>query len=231
MGAPGRTVWITRTAPGADRLAQRVRDAGFKPLILPLLILDPDFPVSGISLDDVAALAFTSVNGLAFASLTPRRNWPVFAVGDSTAEAARGKGFRKVISAGGDAAALAERIADAWAGREGVLLVPGAERPAADMAGLLAGRVPVRPVAVYRTIETVTHPPEAFDLVLLQSARAAETLSRRLTPELAAKRIVVALSPAVAAPIRASGFAEVRIAARPDENSLMQALGKAPRPV
>jgi hypothetical protein len=41
----------------------------------------------------------------------------------------------------------------------------------------------------------------------------------------------VALSPAVAWPIRASGFVEVRIAARPDENSLIEALGKPARPV
>lgn len=231
MSVSGRTVWITRTAPGADRLADRVREAGFAAVVSPLMTLDPDFQPPEIVLDDVAVLAFTSVNGLAFADLTPRRNWPVFAVGDRTAEAARRKGFADVVSAGGDAHALAERIAADWGDRTGVLLVPGAERPSADMANLLADRVPVRILPVYRTVEIPAPAPEAFDIVLLQSARAAEILARRLPPEAAARRIAVALSPAVAAPIRASGFAKIRVAARSDENSLMEALGKAPRPV
>jgi uroporphyrinogen-III synthase len=231
VSAGGPKVWITRTAPGADRLADRVRDAGFEAVVSPLLMLDPDFRPPEVALDDVAALAFTSVNGLAFADLTAQRNWPVFAVGDRTAEAARRKGFTHVASAGGDATALAERIARGWAGRAGVLLVPGAEQPAADMAGLLAGRVPTRSLAVYRTVEAPAAAPEFFDIVLLQSARAAEALARRLTSEAAANRVAVALSPTVAWPIRASGFVEVRIAARPDENSLIAALGKPARPV
>jgi uroporphyrinogen-III synthase len=231
VSVAGPVVWITRTEPGADRLADRVREAGFEIVVSPLLVRDPDFRPAGPVLDGVAALAFTSVNGLAFADLTPRRDWPVFAVGDRTAEAARRKGFTEVVSAAGDATSLAARIAAAWGDRQGVLLVPGAERPAADMAGLLAGRVPVRSTAVYRTMEAVAPTPDAFDIVLLQSVRAAEGLARRLSPEAPANRVAVALSPAVAAPIRASGFAEVRIAAHPDENSLMQALGKAPRPV
>ena len=231
MSATGPVVWITRTAPGADRLADRVREAGFEPVVSSLLILDPDFRAPDLALDDVAALAFTSVNGLAFAALTPRRDWPVFAVGDRTAEAARREGFTDVVSADGDAAALADRIARDWAGRQGVLLAPGAERPAADLAGLLAGRVPTRSLAVYRTVESAALVPEAFDIVLLQSARAAEALARRVTPPALTNRIAVALSPAVAEPVRASGFTEIRIAARPDENSLIEALGKAPRPV
>jgi uroporphyrinogen-III synthase len=144
VSVAGPVVWITRTEPGADRLADRVREAGFEIVVSPLLVRDPDFRPAGPVLDGVAALAFTSVNGLAFADLTPRRDWPVFAVGDRTAEAARRKGFTEVVSAAGDATSLAARIAAAWGDRQGVLLVPGAERPAADMAGLLAGRVPVR---------------------------------------------------------------------------------------
>lgn len=89
----------------------------------------------------------------------------------------------------------------------------------------------MRSLPVYRMIESAAPTPEAFDIVLLQSARAAEVLARRLTQDDAANRTAVALSPAVAAPIRALDFAEVRLAARPDENSLMEALGKAARPV
>jgi uroporphyrinogen-III synthase len=196
-------------------------------------MLDPDFPAPDLTslLDDVAALAFTSVNGLRFANLTPRRDWPVFAVGHRTAEAARAKGFTDVISADGDARMLAETIAAAWGDRTGILLTPGAERPAADLAALLADRVLARPLAVYRTIETPTPIPTAFDIVLLQSVRAAEALARRLSPEDAQGKLAIALSPAIAEPLRLAGFAEIRIAAHPDENSLLTALGNPPGPV
>ncbi|HEX8470422.1 MAG TPA: uroporphyrinogen-III synthase, partial [Brevundimonas sp.] len=150
----GVRVWITRTAPGAQRLADRVREAGFDPIVSPLLMTDPDFPTPDLTslLDDIAALAFTSVNGLRFADLTPRRDWPVFAVGERTAEAARARGFTDVISADGDARTLAETIAAVWGDRPGLLLAPTAERPAADLAALLGDRAPVRSLPVYRTV-------------------------------------------------------------------------------
>ena len=229
----GPKVWITRTAPGADRLAHRVREAGFEPVVSPLLMTDPDFPTPDLSslLDDVAVLAFTSVNGLRFADLTPRRDWPVFTVGDRTAEAARAKGFTDVTSADGDARILADLIAARWGGREGLLLAPGAERPAADLAVLLSDRVPVRSLAVYRTVENTNPIPTDFDIVLLQSVRAAETLALKLPQESAAGKVAIALSPAVAEPIRSTGFTEIRIAAHPDENRLLTALGNPPGPV
>ena len=226
-------VWITRTSPGADRLADRVRAIGLHPIVSPLLMLDAGFAAPGVAaaLNDVAALAFTSVNGLRFADLTQRREWPVFTVGDRTAEAARHRGFGDVVSANGDARALAGIIAAAWGDRKGVLLVPGAERPAADIAILVGDRVPVRPLSVYRTIESPAPVPPAFDIVLLQSVRAAETLAHKLPSAAAQGIIAVALSPAVAEPIRCLGFAKIRIAVRPDENSLLEALGNPPCPV
>lgn len=233
MPAQGIRVWITRTAPGAGRTADTLRQAGFEPVLAPLLVANPAFTPAEITplLDGVAALAFTSVNGLVFCDLTPRRDWPVFAVGDRTAEVARDRGFTDVRSAGGDANDLAALIRREWPTCEavaahGVLLVPTATQPAADLAVLLKGEVPVRAVAVYETLESPQPLPAGFDIVLVHSPRAARILARRLSPEQAAGRIAVALSQAVAAPLRALGFAELRVAARPDESSLIQALGK-----
>ncbi len=230
----GPRVWITRTTPGADRTAQAVRALGFVPVVAPLLEVRPLAPAVALDLDDVAALAFTSVNGLIFADLTSRRDWPVFAVGHRTAQAARERGFTDVRSAGGDADALAALIAREWVARglargPGVLLVPGAVRPSADLAGLLAGRVPVRSLPVYETVEAAVQVPADFDIVLVHSARAAEALTRRLALGMAAGRTAVALSPQVAGPLEALDFAALRIAARPDETSLLEALGN-PRP-
>jgi uroporphyrinogen-III synthase len=230
----GPRVWITRTAPGAARTAEAIRDLGFIPVVVPLLEVRPLEKAADLDLGDVAALAFTSVNGLIFADLTLRRDWPVFAVGHRTAQAARDRGFTDVRSAGGDAEDLATLIAREWGARglsrgPGVLLVPGAVSPSADMAGLLAGRVPVRSMPVYETVETAVQTPAAFDIVLVHSARAAEALTQCLDPLTAAGRTAVALSPQVAGPLEALGFAALRIAARPDETSLLEALGN-PRP-
>jgi hypothetical protein len=138
MTAPGAAdqsprVWITRAQPGASRTAARLRDMGFTPLIQPLLAvetLSPPVP----DLDRFAALAFTSRNGVAaFAALTSRRDRPVFAVGDATAQAAREAGFVAVRSASGDLTALARRIAAELS--DAALLAPQAETPAGDLAG------------------------------------------------------------------------------------------------
>lgn len=234
MSTPGPKVWITRTASGADRTAEAVSRAGFTPVISPLLVANPAFTPADIAplLEDVAALSFTSVNGLAFADLTPRRDWPVFAVGDRTAEAARDKGFSDVVSASGDARDLAALIDRDWpvrfgAEHPGVLLVPTAVQPAADLAVLLEGRVRVRRAVVYETLETPEPLPETFDIVLIHSPRAAQVLARRLPRGAAAGRIAVTLSPACAAPLEALGFADLRVANRPDEASLLEALGKS----
>ena len=88
--------WITRAEPGAARTAARLRDMGFEPIVAPLLAIEqltPPVP----DLATFAALAFTSVNGVAaFAALTPSRDCPVFAVGDATAQAAHTIGMATI---------------------------------------------------------------------------------------------------------------------------------------
>lgn len=236
MTSPGAPrVWVTRTAPGCERTAEAVRLAGFEPVVSPLLETNPAFAPADLApvLEGVTALAFTSVNGLVFADLIPRRDWPVFAVGDRTAEAARTRGYVDVRSAGGDARDLAALIRRDWPAlpdkvRSGRLLVPTATRPAADLSVLLDGLVPVRAVAVYETLESPAPLPHDVDVILIHSPRAAETLARRLAPGQASGRLLIALSEACAAPLRPLGFAEIRVASRPDEASLLQALGKPP---
>ena len=101
MSRTPKRVWITRAEPGAARTAARLRDMGFEPIVAPLLAIEqltPPVP----DLATFAALAFTSVNGVAaFAALTPGRDLPVFAVGDATAQAALDAGFADVRSIAG----------------------------------------------------------------------------------------------------------------------------------
>lgn len=226
----GDRVWITRARPGADRTAASLTALGFRPIVAPLLRIEP-LSVDPV-LTGVTALAFTSGNGVtAFAALTSRRDWPVFTVGDVTANIARAAGFTDVRSAAGAVADLVSLIATSRSPDDGPVLAPGAREPAADLVTALAGRVAVRTLPVYQATETGTAPPAAFDTVLIQSPRAARALAGCLSPETARSCVLVAVSPAAATPLSALDFAEVRIAAAPTGAALIAALGNPVRPV
>ncbi len=217
-----RRVWVTRAEPGAARTAERLAARGFEPVVVPLLAIRP-LSCTPPDLTGVAALAFTSRNGVdAFAALTPDRRLPVFAVGDATAERARQAGFAEVRSASGALDDLARLLAEA-APRP--VLAPGAREPAGDLPALLDGRVEVRRLPVYEAVGTGAAAPADWDAVLVHSPRAGQALAR-LGP--VAGRTAVVISEAAAAALGPQPGAEVRIAARPDEAAMLEALGKAP---
>lgn len=227
MSVTPTRVWITRAKPGAARTAARLRDMGFEPIVAPLLAikhLTPPVP----DLAPFAALAFTSVNGVAaFSALTPRRDLPVFAIGDATAQAAYDAGFADVRSASGDLHALARLIAGAIA--DAAVLVPQAEIPAGDFtAALTAARarnVSIQSLTVYRAIETSAETPTLFDAVLIHSPRAGHALAKRGHDALA-HAVLACISPAAAAPLVALGLTPV-VAKSPDETSLLMILNAA----
>ncbi|WP_292068994.1 uroporphyrinogen-III synthase [Brevundimonas sp. UBA7534] len=218
-------VWITRAEPGAARTAARLLALGLEPLVRPLLAIEalaPDLP----DLDAFSALAFTSVNGVAaFGALTPRRDRPVFAVGDATAQAARAVGFDRVDSADGDLAALGRRIA---ASATGPVLAAVAETPAGDLAAAVrqaGGAVAVQAVAIYRARSTGATPPDAFDAVLIHSPRAGRALADAGGAALA-HAAIAAISPAAAAPLQALGLSPA-VAPAPREDALLDVLQAA----
>ncbi|MGV3579544.1 uroporphyrinogen-III synthase [Brevundimonas sp.] len=220
---PIRTLWITRAQPGAERTAERLTDLGFTPVVASLLTIRPlDIRPD---LTGIEALAFTSRNGVkAFAAGSPVPALPIFAVGDATAAAAREAGFTDVRSADGDLRALAALIRTEGAGL--TILHPAAAEPAGDLAALVGDTARITTVAVYEAVETSPAPPEVWNAVLIHSPRAARALAVRLSPEAVADRIAVAISPAAAEPLTATGFAEIRIAEVPTEDGLLAALGK-----
>ena len=189
---------------------------------MPLLAAHPidDAPPC---LEGMSALAFTSQNGVAmFAALSRERDLPVFTVGDATAEAARGQGFRSVRSAGGALADLAALLI-AEAPRDGWVLAPGAREPAGDLSAMASPAIRVRAVPVYETLDTGAVAPEAFEAVLVHSARAALALRSRGP---FAGQVAVVLSAAVAEALGDGSGLEIRVAAAPDESALLAALGK-----
>ncbi|MCR5878274.1 uroporphyrinogen-III synthase [Phenylobacterium sp. J367] len=200
-------IWITRAQPGADATAERVRALGHEAIVAPLLAVrtldDVDIDLAG-----VAALAFTSANGVrAFADKSGDRSLKVFAVGAATAQAARSAGFRSVLSADGDVDALAEGIAVRRGELKGVVLHPGAAEPAGDLAGALEKHgVPARRLVLYETGPVAISASEAqmlikADAALLHSPRAAQVLAKVLKAHPAPQLRALGLSKAVIKPL------------------------------
>jgi uroporphyrinogen-III synthase len=195
---------------------------GHEPVVVPVLMAHP-LPVT-VDLEGVAAIAFTSRNAVAaFARECPRRDLTVFAVGEATAADARDLGFREVISAGGDVAALAALIAERRPA--GVVLHPAAAEPAGDLAGALqAAGVEVHTLAIYETVETELAAPTGIDALLIHSPRAGRIVARILPPAQAAGIAAFCISKAAAQPLSAVNFQSVAVAPYPNEQALLKLL-------
>jgi uroporphyrinogen-III synthase len=156
----------------------------------------------------------------------------VFAVGAATAQAARQAGFRSVLSADGDVAALAQGIVARRAELKGAVLHAGAAELAGDLVGELQARgVEGRRLTLYETIpaqlsETQARSLLKSDAVLLHSPRAAQALARLVRAHPAPELRALGLSPAVLKPL-----ARVKLAAKlappyPLEAALLQLIDR-----
>lgn len=223
-------VLVTRPDPGAAETAAAIAGRGHVPILAPLLTIEP-VPGPALDLTGYDAVAVTSANGVrALAGRSGRRDLPLYAVGGRTAALARDLGFARVHSADGDVADLSRRLADAGPGR--VLHVAGA-----DLAGdLTPAGVEVTRLTAYRAVEAAALPDTALAAlrngqvayVTLFSPRTAASFVRLaekagLSP-LAGDWTALCLSAAVAQAAAGFGFADRRIAARPDAASLLALL-------
>ena len=226
-------IWITRAQPGAEATAARVRALGHAPFVAPLLAVrmveDPQIDLAGVK-----ALAFTSANGLrAFAQACADRSLQVFAVGAATAQAAREVGFRRVLSADGDVAALAEGIAARRNEIGGAVLHPGAAELAGDLAGALArAGVEVRALTLYDTAPTALGPDQVaglgeVDVALVHSAKGAQALAAVLAVHPQPRLKVLGLSKAVLAPLAGIPLAGLTSAPFPLEAALLNLIDRS----
>ncbi len=229
-----KTIWVTRAQPGADATAVRVRALGHEPLVVPLLAVRR-VEDAKVDLNGVAALAFTSANGVrAFAELSSDRQLKVFAVGAATAQAARAVGFRRVLSSDGDVAALSEGIAARRAELKGAVLHPGAAEPAGDLAGTLAVQgVEIRALTLYDTAPVELSEAELarvaqVDAVLLHSPRAAQVLAAILKDHPMPGLRALCLSKAVMKPFAKLKLAGKAFAPFPLEAALLNLIDRTP---
>lgn len=227
-------IWITRAQPAADVTAERVRAMGHDAVVAPLLAVRL-LPHVAVDLRGVAALAFTSANGVrAFADASGERALRVFAVGAATAKAARAAGFKSVLSADGDVEALADGIALRRSELRGVVLHPGAAEPAGDLAGSLEKQgVETRRLVLYETapVELDADAAEALvktDAVLLHSPRAAQVLAKLLRAHPAPQMRALGLSKAVVKPLLRTPMAGKVFPPFPLEAALLNLIDRRP---
>ncbi len=234
MAGRRQRIWITRAQPGADVTAERVRALGHDAVVAPLLAVKP-LPDIRVDLAGVAALAFTSANGVrAFADASGERELKVFAVGAATAQAARAAGFKSVLSADGDVEALAEGIAARRGELRGAVLHPGAAEPAGDLAGALEKHgVNARRLVLYETAPVTLAEAEAeqltrCDAVLLHSPKAAQVFAKVLKAHPAPAMRALGLSKAVVGPLSRTKLAAKAYPPFPLEAALLNLIDRRP---
>lgn len=229
---------ITRPLRAAEETARRLAERGWRPLIAPLFEIAPFTPLLSFPAS-LQAVLITSANALPYLP-PPVPHLPLLAVGEASAEAARAAGWEKVMSAGGDGAALvrlAERCLDPEGGP--LLLAVGKGQGEAVAAGLARLGFAVERREVYRIApfsrlapeaEAALSHPEAHRLraVLFFSGETAQ-IFRRLYEEgggrwQLAALAAIAISRASASVLEDLPWQRLAHADKPDQASLLARL-------
>ena len=252
----GPAVLVTRPAGDADRLAELLATAGWRPVAIPTVATEPVAP--GIlaraverlaTFDWVAVTSATAVDALAGAAALVGTMLPAdpprwAAVGPATAAALRASGVSEVLLPGRSrGAAIAEALlaVGSLAGRR--ILLPRADAADPELPQRLraVGAV-VEELVAYRTVEG---PPASraalldaladptLAAVTVASGSAARGLVRltagdpRAAGRLAALPLV-SIGPATSVVVRGLGLAVAAEAAAPTAEALAAAVGSLP---
>lgn len=229
-------VVVTRPQPAAAATGRRLAMLGHEPILAPMLHVEatgkalPSGPF-----DAVAATSANAFLGFASAGLPPGlADVPLHAVGERTAAAARRAGFRDVVEADGDAAALAESLVRSLPRASRVLYLAGTERKPVLERRLGEAGLVVAAAEVYAARALGNVPAEVFagpppTVVLHYSRRSAEAFvaAARAGGHEAAMVCLphLCLSADVAGPLIEAGASVVMVASRPDEDALFARIG------
>jgi uroporphyrinogen-III synthase len=225
---------VTRPREDAEAFAKLLRARGHEAVVAPVMEvhLQPGPPVA---LDGVQGILVTSANGVrAFAERTARRDLSVYAVGPQTSEAARTAGFRAIISADGDSAALVETVAREADPAKGILLhAAGAETAGRLRQALQARGFRVETAVLYDAVPVTKLPANAeenlregmLDGVLLFSPRSAKTFASLVSDAglaaFAARLTAFCISAATGAALAPLTFAQIAIAGTPNQDAIL----------
>lgn len=228
---------LTRPIQDSRALAKIIHAFGFKSVIAPILdisILDGP----KLNCSNVAALAMTSANGVrAFSERSGRRDFDVYAVGDSTAYTARRSGFSNIFSAAGNVGDLADLIIKSVAPDIGEILHPAATHVAGNLKErLVEAGLKYRREIIYESVTATDFSPEVtnmikarqIDGVLLFSPRTSFRFKLLIDKAGLSKNLqsmrAYCLSREVATNILSLPLLEICIAENPDQKSLLKLL-------
>lgn len=203
---------VLRPEPGASATAERARQQGLEPILIPLFEIEPvawDAPDAG----RFDALLLTSANAIRAGGqqLAQLQALPVHAVGERTAEAARHSGFD--IASHGESGV--DRLLDSIDPGLKLLHLCGEDRRTP-----FNGRQAITQIPVYRSnarMEVDVRPAEGA-IVLVHSSRAAQRFA-----ELAGRRgsTSIAAISAAAAQAAGAGWKGLEIADNPTDEALL----------
>ncbi|MFT4185511.1 MAG: uroporphyrinogen-III synthase [Rhizobium sp.] len=237
-------VVVTRPRHSGERTARRLAQMGHEALLLPLSTPIHDTEAAGHALSETqGTIAVTSAEAIrALAALgeaiRPHLHRPLFAVGKATAKEAGTLGFTRVLASDGSGVELAELIAHDSSGtaRPPLLYLAGSPRAAGFETRLAELNIPLRIAECYHMRDA--EPDDAAlralflgdrtETVLLYSRQTALRffglpLLRR-QPEILAETWFFCLSEAIAETVPTAFAARTKIAAMPDEDSLLALL-------
>jgi uroporphyrinogen-III synthase len=217
-----KTVWITRTQPGADESAVVWREAGFEPVVLPLLEVKP---VTHDPLPDDTVVIFTSKNGV---DHFEGNGQCAICVGDATAEKARAAGYRDVVSVNGTSVDITAWVRANLPKSQAICHVSGWHVRGSISEDLEASDYDATRLKVYRSFPAKVWPRQAFDCVALCSPLAANVFAGLAKGRDVSTIQAICMSQAIAKPLEDLILKSCVIAATPREDEQILAAQSAP---
>lgn len=235
-------VIVTRPLDSGRRTAEKLRQLGHEPVLLPLT--QPRHHRKAVAealAKRPAAIAFTSaeaIRAVSPADIEAHGKTPVFTVGEASAEAARKAGFLSVTAGPGTGELLAQQLAEKRIGA--LLYLAGSPRSPAFEEGLATAGLGFQTVTAYDMQETEWSLAELDslcprpDAVLFYSRQAARLF---LNHKAVSQRLghlsgihAPCLSAQVADAIPAESGLDVAVAANPTEDDLLLLLSSRLEP-
>ena len=225
VAGPALRVLITRPEPDAHSVADEVRRRGHDPVVAPVIQIVVLTREPGP--DPNETWVFTSANGVRAAAVQGwRPHHPVFAVGNSSAGAARMAGYAIAGIGQSDAGALAALIAQQADRTRGIIHLAGENRAGDLEAELALAGLCTQTIAIYEARAVSELPAIARNFfygesgaVLLFSARSARILENLLNDsgmaESARAHRALAFSESVANAARAMLWKSLAVASTP----------------
>ena len=215
---PSGTIWITRTQPSAQESAKIWEEAGFEPLVLPLLRVEP---VAHQMLPDEAVFVFTSKNGVDHAG--PARHRRAICVGDATAERAKMAGYQDVISVGGTSKDVTQWILGNLSKRNPIIHISGRHIRGQIVEDLKGAGFKASRMIVYASSPNSVSTEQSFTHVALYSPLAAKIFAKTMGKTDLSDKIAVSISPATDVELEGLKLKLRLIADHPNEMALVRA--------